>query len=95
VTGKGMKEIGYYRTGNANSWSAKTPWINPRTGDFYLYGNDMNRGLDIYKFSGAAGKSESKKAGTWLTPAQATARALARPKTSAGIETSVYCLLTR
>jgi hypothetical protein len=53
----------------------------------------MNRGLDIYKFSG--GGKPSKKAGTWLTPAQADARALARPRTGAGIETSVYCLLTR
>ncbi|MEA2466188.1 MAG: hypothetical protein QOJ57_314, partial [Thermoleophilaceae bacterium] len=93
VSGRGMKEIGYYRTDNANTWSAKTPWVNPRTGDFYLYGNDMNRGLDIYRFSAAGGASV--KAGSWLTPAQAKARALARPRTSAGIETSVICLLAR
>jgi hypothetical protein len=96
VTGAGMKELGYYRTANANSWSAKTPSINARTGAFYLYGNDINRGLDVYRFSGRTGaKVASKKDGRWLTPAQATARALARPPTKAGIETSVYCLLTR
>jgi hypothetical protein len=89
----GMKEIGYYRTDNADSWSAKTPSIDPRTGDFYLYGNDISRGLDVYKFSG--GGKPSKKAGTWKSPAEAEAMALARPKTDAGIETSVYCLLTR
>jgi hypothetical protein len=95
VTGRGMKEIGYYRTANADTWSAKTPSINARTGDFYLYGNDINRGLDIYKFSGGGGKSSmSRRRGVWLTPVQAKARALARaPRAGAGIETSMFCLL--
>ena len=42
IAGQGMREIGFYRFANANSWSAKTPSIDPATGDFYLYGNDID-----------------------------------------------------
>ena len=49
-----MKEIGYYRMPDADTWSAKTPQINRKTGDFYLFGNDIKRGLDIYHFDGEA-----------------------------------------
>jgi hypothetical protein len=44
--------------------------------------------VDIYHFSDR-GKT-SMKAGSWLTLAQAVGRARARPKTGAGIETSVH-----
>ena len=67
----GMKEIGFYRTENADSWSAKTTAIE-RGKAFYVYGNDMNRGLDIYRFDWEAEESASK--GQWLTPAEALAR---------------------
>ena len=56
-----MKEIGYYRMANADSWSAKTPQINRKTGDFYLFGNDMKRGLDIYHFDGEGTKLEEPR----------------------------------
>jgi hypothetical protein len=91
ISGEGMKEIGYYRTDNADSWSAKTPHIDPQTGDFYLYGNDINRGLDIYRFDGEGG--ESTQQGTWLTPPETQAMAAARPKVKGGPETAVFCLL--
>ena len=58
VAAPGMREIGYYRVENgdgagfADSWSFKTPRVS-RTGDFYLYGNDIARGLDVYRFSGS------------------------------------------
>ena len=52
LTGEGMKEIGYYRMPDADTWSAKTPQIDRKTGDFYLFGNDIARGLDIYRFDG-------------------------------------------
>ena len=77
----------------ANSWSAKTPSIDPQTGDFYLYGNDIARGLDVYRFDGQAATSASD--GAWLTPAQALARAKARPKVSLTPGTAFYCLLSR
>ena len=61
--GEGLRQIGYYKTANADSWSAKTPVIE-RNGSFYLYGNDMARGLDIYRFD--ATKPRSDSGGTWL-----------------------------
>jgi hypothetical protein len=64
----GMRQIGHYVTENANTWSAKTPSIE-RDGDFFLYGNDMNRGLDIYRFE--AEKRESASGGRMLSPATA------------------------
>ncbi len=67
----GMKQIGYYQLEDADSWSAKTTPIT-RGKPFYLYGNDMARGLDIYKFDWEAEESASK--GQWLTPAEALQR---------------------
>ncbi|MGH2751557.1 MAG: LVIVD repeat-containing protein [Actinomycetota bacterium] len=68
ITG-GMKQIGYYQFPDSDSWSAKTPEIDPATGDFYLYGNDLTRGMDIYHFD--AGKEESEATGTFMSPADA------------------------
>jgi hypothetical protein len=67
----GMKEIGFYQLDDADSWSAKTTEIE-RGEPFYLYGNDMARGLDIYKFDWEAEESASR--GQWLTPAEALTR---------------------
>jgi hypothetical protein len=89
LVGAGMKEIGFYRFENANSWAAKTPSIDPVTGDFHLYGNDIDRGLDIYAFDGQA--AESATGGRWLTPAQALARVKPRVKLTPG--SAFYCLL--
>jgi hypothetical protein len=69
--GGGMKQIGFYRLEDADTWSAKTTPIT-RGEPFYLYGNDINRGLDIYRFDWDAEESASK--GQWLTPAQAVER---------------------
>ena len=62
LTGTPMKEIASYYFPNSDTWAAKTPKIQGN-GDFYLYGNDVNRGLDIYKFT--ATKKKSAKAGKW------------------------------
>jgi hypothetical protein len=86
-----MRELGFYRFANANSWSAKTPSIDPVTGDFYLYGNDIARGLDVYRFDRQAAPSSSD--GTWLTPAQALARAKALPKVKLSPRSAFFCLL--
>jgi LVIVD repeat len=72
--GVGMQEIGYAWFANGESWSAKTNRIEP-DGSFYLYSNDQKRGLDVFRFNGAA--PASAEGGTWLTPAQALARARA------------------
>jgi hypothetical protein len=83
--GEGLKQIGFYKTENADSWSAKTPTIE-RNGSFYLYGNDMARGLDIYRFD--ATKPQSDSGGTWLG-AQAALTLPAAPRTG----TSYVCLI--
>ena len=88
--GDGMREIGYYRIDDADSWSAKTLKVE-RGKPFYLYGNDINRGLDVYRFDWNAEGSES--GGTWLTPAQALARTTTAGKASADYRLS--CLLAR
>jgi hypothetical protein len=71
VAGDGMKAIGHFYIEGMESWSSKTPRIDPRTGDFFLFSNDIERGMDIFKFTGAAKQSE--KAGRFMAPAQAAA----------------------
>ena len=61
LVGEGMKEIGYYRMPDADTWSAKTPQIDRKTGDFYLFGNDIARGLDIYHYTGAGKQAEEPR----------------------------------
>jgi hypothetical protein len=92
VSGSGMKEIGNYQIQGMNSWSAKTPKI-ASNGDFYLYGNDIARGLDVYKFTAADTASTSQ--GRWMSPAQALAASEARPKVALSPDTAFYCLLPR
>lgn len=91
LTGAGMKEIGYYRIQGMDTWAAKTPRIDPQTGDFYLYGNDVARGLDVYEFTGAGEASTAQ--GTWMTPSQTLAASQARPKVAA--QDTLFCLLPR
>jgi hypothetical protein len=98
VAGTPMKESGYYRTQNldgagpADTWSAKTPEIEP-DGSFFLYGNDIARGLDVYRFDGGA--PASARSGRWLTPAQAAAKLGARPRMALSPDTAFFCLLAR
>jgi hypothetical protein len=90
LVGEGMREIGHYRMPDADTWSAKTPEIDPATGDFYLFGNDIKRGLDIYRFDGGAAEPESR--GTWLSPQEARV-ALAGRRTPGVAGTTYVCLL--
>ena len=90
LAGEGMKEIGYYRMPNADSWSAKTPQINRKTGDFYLFGNDMSRGLDVYHFEGEGKKPKSS--GKWMSAQEAQVALAGRP--APGVAGTTYvCLL--
>jgi hypothetical protein len=55
-TGIGMKEIGFHRFEDSNSWSVKAPRYDVApdgTLSAYLYSNDINRGLDVYRFEGS------------------------------------------
>jgi hypothetical protein len=71
ISGEGVKEIGSARFPGSDTWSAKTPTIDRRTGDFFLYANDMARGLDTWKFDGAGAKPAKK--GRWMGGAEAQA----------------------
>jgi hypothetical protein len=90
VVGEGMKEIGYYRMPDADTWSAKTPQINRKTGDFYLFGNDIARGLDVYHFDGEGKQPKSR--GKWMSPQEAKVALAGRP--TPGVAGTTYvCLL--
>lgn len=73
--GVGMKQLGYYYFEDkaagaraSNTWAVKAPTTS-RDGAFYMYGNDQNRGFDVYKFDNAA--PATTELGQWLTPGQA------------------------
>jgi hypothetical protein len=90
--GEGMKEIGFFRIEGADTWAAKTPGIDRRTGDFYLYGNDIARGLDIYKFHGDG--APSKRPGRWMSAEQSEAQlAVAQPQQLEVGQDALVCLL--
>jgi hypothetical protein len=50
--GAGMREVGHYVLEDSDTWSFKTNRI-ARDGSFFGYGNDLVRGFDVYRFSGA------------------------------------------
>ena len=86
--GIGMKEIGYYYFPNSDTWSVKTNRIE-EDGSFYLYGNDLNRGLDVYRFEASA--PQAADAGTWLSGTESLATARADSTSAEGV-TGPYCL---
>ena len=79
--GAGMKELGYYYFGDSNTWSAKTNKFS-EDGSFYLFANDINRGMDIFRYDAKAPKST--ETGVWLTPKQAKLRAEQRSLSGKG-----------
>jgi len=90
LAGEGMRQIGFYRFSNSDTWSVKTPRIED-DGSFHMYGNDIKRGFDVYRFTGA--EDRSVPTGTMMTPEQAAVQlgALDRPKLSA--DNPLFCLL--
>ena len=91
-----IRQIGHYVFTDSNSWSAKTPYIEP-DGDFYLYSDDINRGLDIFRFKASA--APSTNAGTFMSAAAAQRSGLGLPnltRRSAKKQTGGFlCLLKR
>ncbi len=49
--GIGMREIGHYTFPDSDTWSFKTNRI-AANGSFFGYGNDLARGLDVFRFQG-------------------------------------------
>jgi hypothetical protein len=86
--GVGMREIGHARFEDSSTWAAKTPRIEP-DGSFHLFGNDLQRGLDVYRFDPAA--EPSAGLGTWLS-AEAVPVATARVTAA---DPQLFCLLNR
>jgi hypothetical protein len=78
--GPGMREVGYHYFPNSDTWSVKTNRIE-QDGSFYLYGNDLNRGLDVYRFD--AGAPASSGGGTWLSAREAAGMTASVDRTSA------------
>jgi hypothetical protein len=88
-----LKGIGFYRFDGMDSWSAKTPFIE-RDGDFHLYGNDQQRGLDVYRFE--AGARESARKGRFMTAKEASVALAGRKASSAAMaQYRMFCLLAR
>jgi hypothetical protein len=87
--GVGMKEIGYAYFPNSDTWSVKTNEIEPH-GSFFLYGNDLNRGLDVYRFDAEAPSASG--GGSWMMPDEALARAASLGVSSTSGQTGPWCL---
>jgi hypothetical protein len=77
LVGDGMREIGHFQFADADTWAAKTPGFE-EDGSFYLFGNDMNRGMDVYRFD--AGATPSEHEGRWMDPAQTALQLSALPQ---------------
>jgi hypothetical protein len=71
----GITEVAHSRFSDSTLWSAKVPEV-AEDGSFYIYGGDMARHVDVWKFD-PNGDGEPETTGQWLTPEQAAE--LARP----------------
>ncbi|HEX9991430.1 MAG TPA: hypothetical protein VGB14_00745 [Acidimicrobiales bacterium] len=69
-TASPIEEIAYYVFDDANTWSAKTPSI-AANGSFYLFGNDIARGLDVFRFDPTAAQADDP--GVWVPAAVGSA----------------------
>ena len=93
--GLGMKQLGYYRFPDSNTWAVKAPFVNRK--GFYLYGNDIQRGFDVYRYTPVkASEAAPAVPGQWLTPAEVAARsaAVAKP-TALTKDNAPFCLLRK
>lgn len=88
ATGVGMQEIAHARFPDSLTWAAKTPRINP-DGSFHLFGNDLNRGLDVYRFDPTAERSDGLS--TWLAADEVPVP----EATAASSDDTLFCLLGR
>jgi hypothetical protein len=86
----GMREVGFYRFPDSNTWAVKTPQAS-RNG-FYLYGNDHARGFDVYKWT-PTGTPTTNGGGIWRSPEQ-TLEAMKAYQASGGkIGLGALCLI--
>jgi len=76
--GNGIVEAGRFAFDDANTWSFKTNRI-ATDGSFFGYGNDLGRGLDVYRFPGL-GRTVPALEPVDLAPAPAPAPAPTKPR---------------
>jgi hypothetical protein len=86
--GVGMREVAHARFPDSLTWSAKTPRIE-EDGSFHLFGNDLNRGLDVYRFDPGAAPSDGLSA--FLAPGDVPVPATR----STAADPQLVCLLNR
>ena len=91
--GAGMKEVGFFNFADSITWSVKTNKIN-EDGSFYMFGNDMNRGLDVYHFTRPTA-AMNVEPGVWLTPAQALKKLGPNVGPVHKTKNAPFCLLPR
>ena len=101
ANGVGMKELAYYYFGDegginsgadegaSDTWAFKAPFVD-RDGVFYAYGNDQNRGFDVYKVDLTSPSAASTNPGIWLSPAEALEMSESLPDTPLA---KPFCLL--
>jgi hypothetical protein len=92
--GVGMKQVGYYRFPDSNTWAVKAPFANRK--GFYLYGNDIQRGFDVYRYAPtAASTAAAGLPSSWLSPAEVTARSAGQPEVRLTKDNAPFCLLRK
>jgi hypothetical protein len=89
--GIGMKELGFFRFPDSDTWAVKAPSVS-RSG-FYLYGNDHRRGFDVYRYQPS--KATSTAAGTWRNVEQTLQAAQDVKATGSMGRARALCLLNR
>ena len=68
--GVGMKQLGWYRFADGDTWAVKAPSVS-RDG-FYMYGNDHRRGFDVYRYAPETAEG-AVSAGRWLSVGESLA----------------------
>ena len=64
----GIQEVGHCRFADSSLWSAKVMEVE-EDGSFYIFGGDMTRALDVWRFDPDA--DGAVDGGTWLSASQA------------------------
>jgi hypothetical protein len=64
----GHHEVGHFRFPDSNLWSAKVPEVED-DGSFYIYGGDITRTLDVFRFDATAPRQPD--GGSWLSEREA------------------------
>jgi hypothetical protein len=87
-TGFGMKELGFYRFKDSDTWAVKA--YAPSRNGFYLFGNDQKRGFDVYKWTPGGTNANP---GIWRT-AEQTLEAMKMYRAAGGkIGLGALCLI--